>query len=268
MRKFALVGAVIIATALCSAVPLGDEQASAERAYVQASRGAVRAQPASGAPVVDYLATNTEVTVTERNSDWCAVESGAVKGFIACRLLGVEKLTIPTVVAKLEVTGLSHRERLDWVARAFWISPSLVRFEWVGEAMADALAPIEREMREGRRLSSCECRIRRDEEASAAGAAGRARRLSSASHHRPRGGCDGESGARQRGASVVLREGRSDFSRLRSGRSDCAMRSKAARRSPTRHRFFRTCHSGRGLAELPALGRTVRSVYGTSSRQK
>ena len=100
--------------------------------------------------MVDYLATNTEVTVTQRNSDWCAVESGAVKGFIACRLLGVEKLTIPTVVAKLEVTGLSHRERLDWVARAFWISPSLVRFEWVGEAMADALAPIEREMREGR----------------------------------------------------------------------------------------------------------------------
>ncbi len=124
---------------------VADAQELPSRAYVSASRAALRSQPAVAAPVVDYLTTNTEVEVQKRTGDWCAVRVTAVatSGFIACALLGETKLTIGAIEAKLTDSNLAPRERLDWQSRAFWVGPSLNRLEAVGHAMEDALLSTE-----------------------------------------------------------------------------------------------------------------------------
>lgn len=132
-------------------------QGPSSRAYVSASRAALRAQPAAAAPVVDYLTTNTEVAILERTTDWCRVrgQAGAAPGFIACRFLGTAKLTIDAIEARLHDKGLASRERLDWQSRAFWVSPSLRRLEAVGYAMEEAFLSEqihEREIDEGKLL--------------------------------------------------------------------------------------------------------------------
>jgi hypothetical protein len=46
---------------------------------------------------------------------------------------------IAAIDAKLTDTKPSPRDLLDWSSRAFWVSPSLVRFESVGYQMEEAL---------------------------------------------------------------------------------------------------------------------------------
>jgi hypothetical protein len=112
-----------------------------EVAYVHASRVAVRAQPLAAAAVAGYVTTNTRVEVEERAGDWCRVRSASLvhAGFVACRFLADAPLTLDAVASKLADATLSPRAELDWESRGFWIAPSLVRFELVGERMEDAL---------------------------------------------------------------------------------------------------------------------------------
>jgi hypothetical protein len=148
-RDSGFILAALSAAALLSA----DAQSPAPRAYVQASRAALRSQPSGTASIVDYLITNTEVEITERAPDWCGVRSDALRGFVACRLLSETKLSIGTIEAKLRDRNLSARDRLDWTSRAFWVSPSLSRFEDVGNVMEPALltsAARDAEMMRGR----------------------------------------------------------------------------------------------------------------------
>jgi hypothetical protein len=112
-------------------------QAPASHAYVQASRVAVRAQPSATAAVADYLTTNADVEIEERNGEWCRIRSGTIRGFMACRLLGNAKLTIEAIDAKLREPKLPPRVALDWESRGFWVSPSLARLVAVGYRIED-----------------------------------------------------------------------------------------------------------------------------------
>jgi hypothetical protein len=145
-------GILIVIVALASGLGAGP-QAMATPAYVQASRAALRAHPSPTAPVISYLTANAEVVVTDRGATWCGVQVANLKGFVACSLLGDAKLSIGAIEGKLRDAALSSRERLDWTSRAFWVSPSLRRFEDVGLAMDEALltgTAREAEMMQGR----------------------------------------------------------------------------------------------------------------------
>jgi hypothetical protein len=135
-------GIFIVMLALAGALGIGPQRL-ATRAYVQAARAALRAQPAADAPIVSYLTTNAEVYVTDRGAVWCGVRAAGLQGFIACTLLGEAKLSIGEIEARLRNMGLAPRDRLDWASRAFWVSPSLSRFEAVGTEMRDALMSTE-----------------------------------------------------------------------------------------------------------------------------
>jgi hypothetical protein len=112
-------------------------QGQAAPAFVQASRAALRSKPITTAPILDFLPTNTEVDVLETTNDWCRVRTriSKIEGFIACRLLAERPLTLEAIEAELKKPGVASRERLDWESRAFWIAPSLTRFETVGLLM-------------------------------------------------------------------------------------------------------------------------------------
>ena len=146
------IGPILATLGLLSLLAAGVLSAAQDppRAFVHASRAALRGQPSPTAPVVDYLTTNTEVEVGEKRGDWCAarVTGAARSGFIACQLLGDVKLTLSDVEQKLdeirEARGNSAA-RLDWEARAFWISPSLTRFVHYAQEMERWLSGNERE---------------------------------------------------------------------------------------------------------------------------
>jgi SH3 domain-containing protein len=116
------------------------------RAFVQASRAALRSQPAATAPVVAFLPTNTAVDLRERGREWCRVRTveGGSDGFVACRLLGASALTIAAIDEALKKPGLSDLEALDWLSKRFWVAPSLQGLVDVGVRMLRLSGRVER----------------------------------------------------------------------------------------------------------------------------
>ncbi len=120
-------------------------------AFVQASNANLRAQALAGAAVLDKPVVNTAFKLLGKAGDWCEVETippaglgvagpaDRQRGFIACGLLSSQKLTLPTIDAQIARNGSDPKALLDWYARAFWVAPSLVRWERVGVALQNAL---------------------------------------------------------------------------------------------------------------------------------
>ncbi|GHU14584.1 hypothetical protein FACS189441_4550 [Betaproteobacteria bacterium] len=119
--------------------------ASDKSAYVQASLARVRAAPDTDAKTLAQVVTNTPVKLLAVREDWCELEVAGqnalpqqeqnLHGFIACRLLSVEPLTLAKVEAQIANAELDARELLNWQSRAFWIAPSLTRWAAVGKAL-------------------------------------------------------------------------------------------------------------------------------------
>lgn len=107
-------------------------------AYANA-RAEVRADAREAAAIVGYLPINTRVERRMTTIDWCGIRAGALSGFVSCRLLSQEPLTESIVSTWLNTEDLSARDRFEWTSRAFWLDPSLARFQAVGEAMDSAL---------------------------------------------------------------------------------------------------------------------------------
>jgi hypothetical protein len=121
-------------------------------AYVQASLARVRAQPDAEAQTLAQVVTNTPVKLLAEREEWCELEVAGkdilppqdqktanpgpdIHGFIACRLLATEPLTLAMVAAQVDSGTLDARELLNWQSRAFWIAPSLTRWAAVGTAL-------------------------------------------------------------------------------------------------------------------------------------
>jgi hypothetical protein len=123
-----------------------------KNAYVQASFAKVRATPDANAATLAQVVTNTPVKLLAVQEDWCELEvleqhlltppkepnpanPPSIHGFIACRLLAAEPLTLAMVGAQLAANKLDAKARLNWQSRAFWIAPSLRRWAAVGLAL-------------------------------------------------------------------------------------------------------------------------------------
>lgn len=112
--------------------------------YVHASRASLRDQPQATATVLDQPVTNTQFKFLEKTGDWCQLAALNVnasaperRGYMACSLLATQPLTMKMVEAQLS-GKLDAKSRLDWVSRAFWISPSLAHWHGVGVALENA----------------------------------------------------------------------------------------------------------------------------------
>lgn len=107
--------------------------------------------------------SNTEVLVTTELS------KTKHKGFVACNLLSSQKLSMEMVDAQIEMlqgqaareheemykrynenpqdglheNHIVYKQLLDWASKAFWISPSLTRWQYVGSVMENALLSTE-----------------------------------------------------------------------------------------------------------------------------
>jgi len=147
---------LIIPLACLSAMAQGQARlplAIGATVYVQASRTNLRAQAQADAAVLAQPVTNTAFKVLARQGDWCEVE-GAIDdtavhhGFISCSFLGADRLTLAFIDVQLDKKNLDARARLDWHSRAFWIAPSLTRWNAVGLAMEGALLSPETRNRE------------------------------------------------------------------------------------------------------------------------
>ncbi|GHT85472.1 hypothetical protein AGMMS49960_11990 [Betaproteobacteria bacterium] len=125
-----------------------DAKVNATTAYVQASLARVRAAPDTDAKTLAQVVTNTPVKRLAERQEWCEVEvsngdiltpaepqTPDIHGFIACRLLSAEPLTLAKVEAQIANAELDARELLNWQSRAFWIAPSLTRWAAVGTAL-------------------------------------------------------------------------------------------------------------------------------------
>lgn len=121
-------------------------------AFVQASSANLRAQALAGAPVLAKPVANTAFKLLGKAGDWCEVESTSTvdlaavpshadkqHGFISCGLLSSQKLTLSLIEAQITNNKSNPKALLDWYARAFWVAPSLVRWERVGVALQNTL---------------------------------------------------------------------------------------------------------------------------------
>jgi hypothetical protein len=125
-------------------------------AYVQASLARVRATPDRDAETLAQVVTNTPVKLLAVREDWCELEVASknippqpeqkaqnIHGFIACRLLAAEPLTLAMTGAQMSAMigeqissgRLDAKEWLNWQSRAFWIAPSLTQWAAVGTTL-------------------------------------------------------------------------------------------------------------------------------------
>ena len=101
----------LLAVLIVLCASLGAAPQAPSRSFVHASRAALRVQPSRTALVVGYLTTNTEVEVQTRTGEWCGVRVAAVSapGFIACSLLGDNRLTLEEIDARILTFGENVR---------------------------------------------------------------------------------------------------------------------------------------------------------------
>lgn len=124
-------------------------------AYVHGSRVVLRAGPDTASPVMAHLTTNTVVELRREEVGRCEVRVPQTRaaGYTRCDLLGDRPLTLDDTARALVAPGITPARRLDWVSRAFWISPSLIRLIEAGAALETALlgrTTLEREYNTGR----------------------------------------------------------------------------------------------------------------------
>ncbi len=121
--------AVLAAAAACVAAE------TPELRYVAGSRVNLRREPQPGGAVVGLLVANTPVQLVAQKGAWCEVRAtpaGAapLAGHVACNLLAREPLKIDDLEAAIGAgKGRDGAMPGDLLARAFWVSPSLERFE-------------------------------------------------------------------------------------------------------------------------------------------
>ncbi|MFP5391365.1 MAG: hypothetical protein ACLGI6_07455 [Gammaproteobacteria bacterium] len=113
--------AAAIAVALACALPA---HAGADTRWVHGSWVNVRKGPASDAPVIAHLTTNTRVTLLTQSGPACSIRWGeAQEGHIACKLLGEQPLLYSDVANRLAADGKPNPRYS--ATRAFWMAPSM-----------------------------------------------------------------------------------------------------------------------------------------------
>jgi hypothetical protein len=131
-----------------SAPPFG---ATGSTVYVQVSSANLRAQAQKSAPILDKPVTNSAFKLIAKNSEWCEVEgvrndvisadsqpetaTKNLHGYMACELLSSQMLTLKIIEEQLARPDMDAKVKLAWYARAFWVAPSLARWERMGIAM-------------------------------------------------------------------------------------------------------------------------------------
>lgn len=141
----AITGVLLLAAAAATAFAQ-----TAEWRYVAGSRVNLRAQPQAGAPVVAVLEINEKLQFLRSSGTWCEVRRDgvdAIRGHVACELLAAQPLRLEDVedqLAKAQAAKAPVARRLDLTARAFWLSPSLERWERHGGTLEQTLSETAR----------------------------------------------------------------------------------------------------------------------------
>ena len=135
MIRFLVVAAAFAATQLPAAAQ------APEWRYVAGSRVNLRAQPQPGAPVLAVLDINAKLQLLRSNGSWCEVRRDTAEGthgHVACELLVAQPVRLEEVEAQI-AAGPPAR-LVELTARAFWLSPSLERWERHGAALEQGLS--------------------------------------------------------------------------------------------------------------------------------
>lgn len=139
------------------ALPAWSGEEAVRYGYVNASRLPLRATPSVEAQAVAHVVTNQRLHLIASQGEWCEVaeSTGDARGYCQCKYLGESPLSMSAIDDRLAHSKLTARERLDWLARAFWVAPSLERWISVGKAMDEVLLSKEtrdKEYAEGKPL--------------------------------------------------------------------------------------------------------------------
>lgn len=154
-REHALKGIVALAALATLALSIGHAAAS-EKQWIQGSWVNLRATAAANGAVLERLIVNTEVTLLSQQGTWCEVtaKTPAVRGFVACTLLGAQPLSLAEVGSPTLGTG--EPNPLYSAPRAFWLAPSMVRLREAGDHFWRVMLAPEQKAREIRELGKLE----------------------------------------------------------------------------------------------------------------
>ena len=118
--------------------------ADSTQSWVVGSYVNVRVQPSRTAEVIDHLTANTPVMLLSRQEDFCEISWGGNRqGFVSCKLLGEEALSIDEVGTKRYLPDGTLPPQFH-APRAFWLEPTVERLFDAGEHFRQVMLPAER----------------------------------------------------------------------------------------------------------------------------